>query len=223
MSPSRPLLKGSGIWQPSHCKMIPPAPTQNIPRVKMCRSRGPSSSYAPQKASFCRSGFQTGGQSNRSSRLRRQETRSIGASPVVAFKATTHILDPGTQRTHTLTLSMGPGIDDGSANLFLQSDSIRNEGNWRADLYRGTELRASVPFADGYEELYRGLPAGIYTVKLTSAGDRAGQGHGIEGMGKVPGYRARPLEGAWRNFRRVTETARSVASVPSVPKSRKNS
>src|SRR5712692_1926031 len=150
-------------------------------------------------------------------------TRSIGASPVVAFKATTHVLDPGTQRTHTLTLSMGPGIDDGSANLFLQSDSIRNEGNWRADLYRGTELRASVPFADGYEELYRGLPAGIYTVKLTSAGDRAGQGHGIEGMGKVPGYRARPLEGAWRNFRRVTETARSVASVPSVPKSRKNS
>jgi len=107
----------------------------------------------------------------------------------VAFKATTHVLDPGTQRTHTLTLSMGPGIDDGSANLFLQSDSIRNEGNWRADLYRGTDLRASVPFADGYEELYRGLPAGIYTVKLTSAGDRAGQGHGIEGMGKVPGYR----------------------------------
>jgi len=150
-------------------------------------------------------------------------TRSIGASPVVAFKATTHVLDPGTQRTHTLTLSMGPSIDDGSANLFLQSDSIRNEGNWRADLYRGTDLRASVPFADGYEELYRGLPAGIYTVKLTSAGDRAGQGHGIEGMGKVPGYRARPLEGAWRNFRRVTETARSVASVPSVPKSRKNS
>jgi hypothetical protein len=40
-------------------------------------------------------------------------------------------------------------------------------------------------------------------------GDRAGHGHGIGGMGKVPGYRARPLEGARRKFRRVTETARS--------------
>ena len=63
---------------------------------------------------------------------------------------------------------MGPGIDDGSANLFLQSDSIRNEGNWRAHLYRGTALRASVPFTDGHVELHHGLPAGIYTIKLTS-------------------------------------------------------
>src|SRR2546427_4595553 len=70
--------------------------------------------------------------------------RSIEASPVV------QVLDPGTQRPHTLTLSIGPGIDDGSANIFLQSDSIRNEGSWRASLYRGTELRDSVPFADGY-------------------------------------------------------------------------
>src|ERR1017187_7168741 len=97
-------------------------------------------------------------------------SRSIGASPVVAFKATTQVLDPGTQRSHAITLSIGPGIDDGSANVFLQSDSIRNEGSWRAYLYRGTELRAGVPFADGYVELHRGLPAGIYTIKLTSAG-----------------------------------------------------
>ena len=37
--------------------------------------------------------------------------------------------------------------------------------------------------------------------------ETGGHGHGIEGMGKVPGYRARPLEGAWRKFRRVTERA----------------
>jgi hypothetical protein len=80
-------------------------------------------------------------------------TRSIGDSPVLAFKATTHVLDPGTQRPQTITVSIGPGIDDGSANIFLQSDSIRNEGSWRAYLYRGTELRAGVPFADGYVEL----------------------------------------------------------------------
>ncbi len=97
-------------------------------------------------------------------------TRSIGDSPVLAFKATAHVLDPKTQRPHAITLTVGPGIDDGSANIFLQSDSIRNEGSWRAYLYRGTELRAGVPFADGYVELSRALPAGIYTVKLTSAG-----------------------------------------------------
>src|SRR6266478_771937 len=97
-------------------------------------------------------------------------TRSIGDSPVLAFKATTHVLDPGTQRPQTITVSIGPGIDDGSANIFLQSDSIRNEGSWRAHLYRGTELRAGVPFGDGYVELSRALPAGIYTVKLTSSG-----------------------------------------------------
>jgi len=77
---------------------------------------------------------------------------------------------PGNGTPHTITVSIGPGIDDGSANIFLQSDSIRNEGSWRAYLYRGTELRAGVPFADGYVELSRALPAGIYTVKLTSAG-----------------------------------------------------
>jgi hypothetical protein len=98
-------------------------------------------------------------------------TRSTAASPVGAFKATTHVLDPGTQRTHTLTLSIGPGIDDGTASILLQSDSIRNEQSWRAHLYRGTEMRAGVPFTEGYVELHRGLPAGIYTVKLTSAGD----------------------------------------------------
>src|SRR5712691_10015234 len=97
-------------------------------------------------------------------------TRSIGDSPVLAFKATAHFLDPNTQRPHAITLTVGPGIDDGSANIFLQSDSIRNEGSWRAYLYRGTELRAGVPFADGYVELSRALPAGIYTVKLTSSG-----------------------------------------------------
>ena len=80
-------------------------------------------------------------------------TRSIGDSPVLAFKATAHVLDPKTQRPHAITLTVGPGIDDGSANIFLQSDSIRNEGSWRAYLYRGTELRAGVPFADGYVEL----------------------------------------------------------------------
>ena len=96
-------------------------------------------------------------------------TRSSGASPVVAFKATTHVFDPGTQRTHTVTLSIGPGIDDGSANMFLQSDSIRNEGSWRAHLYRGTELRAAVPFVYQKVELHRGLSAGFYTVKLTRA------------------------------------------------------
>lgn len=77
----------------------------------------------------------------------------------MAFKATTQVLDPGTQRPHTVALSIGLGIDDGSANVFLQSDSIRNEGSWRAYLYRGTELRAGVPFADGHVELHRGLPA----------------------------------------------------------------
>ena len=35
-------------------------------------------------------------------------------------------------------------------------------------LYRGTDLRAAVPFADGHVELHHGLPAGIYTIKLTS-------------------------------------------------------
>ncbi len=96
-------------------------------------------------------------------------TRSIETLPNVPFKATTEVLDPGTQRTHTLTLSIGPGNDDGSASVFLQSDSIRNEGNWRAYLYRGTQMRDAVPFTDGHVELHRGLPAGIYTVKLTSA------------------------------------------------------
>jgi hypothetical protein len=98
-------------------------------------------------------------------------TRSTAASSVGAFKATTHVLDPGTQRTHTLTLSIGPGLDDGTASILLQSDSIRNEQSWRAHLYRGTEMRAGVAFTDGYVELHRGLPAGIYSVKLTSAGD----------------------------------------------------
>jgi hypothetical protein len=96
-------------------------------------------------------------------------TRSSGASPVVSFKATTHVFDPGSQRTHTVTLSIGPGNDDGSANIFLQSESIRNEGSWRAHLYRGTELRAAVPFVDQKVELHRGLSAGSYTVKLTRA------------------------------------------------------
>jgi hypothetical protein len=96
-------------------------------------------------------------------------TRSSGASPVVAFKATTHVFDPGTQRTHTVTLSIGPGNDDGSANIFLQSESIRNEGSWRAHLYRGSELRAAVPFVDQKVELHRGLYSGSYTVKLTRA------------------------------------------------------
>jgi hypothetical protein len=31
-------------------------------------------------------------------------------------------------------------------------------------------MRAGVSFTDGYVELHRGLPAGTYTVKLTSAG-----------------------------------------------------
>jgi hypothetical protein len=97
-------------------------------------------------------------------------TRSIEASPVMAFKATTHVLDPGTQRTHTLILSIAPGIDDGSANLFLQSDSIRNEGGWRAYLYRGTALRASVSFADENVALDRAMSPDIYTIKLTSVG-----------------------------------------------------
>ena len=83
-------------------------------------------------------------------------TRSSGTSPVVAFKATTHIFDPGTQRTHTVTLSIGSGNDDGSANIFLQSESIPNEGSWRAHLYRGTDLRAIIPFADEQVELHRG-------------------------------------------------------------------
>src|SRR5213593_3058847 len=63
----------------------------------------------------------------------------------------------------------GAIIDDGSANIFLQSDSIRNEGRWRAHLYRETELRAAVPFVDQKVELHRGLSAGFYTVKLTRA------------------------------------------------------
>jgi hypothetical protein len=96
-------------------------------------------------------------------------TRSIETLPNVPFKATTHVLDPGTQRTHPITLSIGPGIDEGSANVSLQSDSIQNEGNWRAYLYRGTQLRDSVPFTDGFLKLHHGLPAGIYTVKLTRA------------------------------------------------------
>src|SRR6266852_388153 len=89
-------------------------------------------------------------------------TRSSGSSPAVAFKATTHVFDPGTQRTHTVTLSIGPGNDDGSANIFLQSESIRNEGSWRAHLYRGTDLRASIPFADEHVELYRGMSSSIF-------------------------------------------------------------
>src|SRR6266852_5824637 len=95
-------------------------------------------------------------------------TRSTEASPIVPFKATTHVLDPRTQRTHTITLAIKPSIDD-DANIFLQSDSIAREGSWRAHLYRGTELRASIPFADEQVELHRGLSGGIYTVKLTSA------------------------------------------------------
>jgi hypothetical protein len=96
-------------------------------------------------------------------------SRSIGTSPMVAFKATTQVLDPGTQRTHPVAVSFGPGIDDGSANIFLQSDSIRYEGSWRAKLYRGNDMRASVPFVDGYVELHHGLPTGIYIIKLTRA------------------------------------------------------
>jgi hypothetical protein len=95
--------------------------------------------------------------------------RSTKTLPNVPFEATTHVLDPGTQRTHTLTLSIGPGIDDESVDISLQSDSIRNEGGWRAYLYRGTQLRDAVPFTDGHVELHRGLPAGMYTIKLTSA------------------------------------------------------
>jgi hypothetical protein len=94
-------------------------------------------------------------------------SRSTGASPIVSFKATTHVLDPGTQRPHTITLSIGPGIDD-DANIFLESDSIPMEGTWRASLYAGTALKANVPFADERVELHHGLPAGIYTIKLTS-------------------------------------------------------
>jgi len=94
-------------------------------------------------------------------------TRSTGASPIVPFKATTHVLDPGTQRTHTVALSIGPGIDD-DANIVLRSDSIRMEGTWRASLYAGTALKTDVPFADERVELHHGLPAGIYTIKLRS-------------------------------------------------------
>ena len=68
-------------------------------------------------------------------------TRSTEAFPVVAFKATTHVLDPRTQRTHTISLSIGPGMDDETANIFLQSDSIRNEGSWRIS----TEELSCVP------------------------------------------------------------------------------
>jgi hypothetical protein len=96
-------------------------------------------------------------------------TRSIETLPNVAFKATTQVLDRGTQRSHAITLSVGPGIDEGSVRVFLQSDSIANEENWRAHLYRGTEMRAGVPFADGSVKLHGGLPAGIYTIKLTHA------------------------------------------------------
>ena len=58
-------------------------------------------------------------------------TRSSGASPVVAFKATTHVFDPGTRRTHTVTLSIGPGNDDGSANIiFLTYASGTASSEW---------------------------------------------------------------------------------------------
>ena len=63
-------------------------------------------------------------------------TRSSGASPVVAFTATTHVFDPGTQRTHTVTLSIGPGHDDGSANMFLQSESMERRELESASLPR---------------------------------------------------------------------------------------
>jgi hypothetical protein len=66
-------------------------------------------------------------------------SRSIGASPVGAFKATTHVLDPGTQRPHTITLSIGPGIDDGSANIFLQRQHRQHKGSAE------TKTDASVP------------------------------------------------------------------------------
>jgi hypothetical protein len=42
--------------------------------------------------------------------------------------------------TRSITLSVGPGIDEGSVSVFRQSESIRSEGNWRACLYR-RELR----------------------------------------------------------------------------------
>jgi hypothetical protein len=61
-------------------------------------------------------------------------------------------------------------MDDESANVFLQSDSIRNEGSWRASLYRDTELRASVPFTDEHVELDRAMSPGVYTIELASAG-----------------------------------------------------
>src|SRR5229473_3075272 len=52
-------------------------------------------------------------------------TRSTEAFPIMPFKATTQVFDPGTQRPHTLTVSIEPSIDD-DANVFLQSDSIRS-------------------------------------------------------------------------------------------------
>src|SRR5216683_6184808 len=71
--PSSP--EGGGIWQLSHCKMIPPAPTQNISKVKTSKIWNLSCCYGPPKASFCRFGFQTIGKSNDYRRPQRQDRR----------------------------------------------------------------------------------------------------------------------------------------------------
>src|SRR5712691_3177164 len=97
-------------------------------------------------------------------------TRSTEAFPAVAFNATTQILDPQTQRSLRVRLSIRPGVDDEHSIAFLYSDSIPMAETWRASLYAGTRLRASMPFTDAQVELDRAMSPGIYTIELTSAG-----------------------------------------------------
>jgi hypothetical protein len=161
MSHSRPTCRG-GIWQLSPLQVDPSGPDTEYSQLEpVLVLRTAKSLILPLRVPMPLWEEQPFASA--------PPTRSSGSSPVVAFNATTHVFDPGTQRTHTVTLSIGPGNDDGSANIFLQSESIRNEGSWRAHLYRGTELRAAVPFVDQKVELHRGLSAGFYTVKLTRA------------------------------------------------------
>jgi hypothetical protein len=95
--------------------------------------------------------------------------RSSDVSPVLAFNATTQILDQRTQRFHKVRLSVKPGVAEGESTVLLQSDSIPIEGTWRVSLYAETGLGASVAFSAEQIELHHGMSPGIYAIKLTSA------------------------------------------------------
>jgi hypothetical protein len=97
------------------------------------------------------------------------EEPTPGILPVMGFNATTQLTNPQTRRSHKIRLSVQPGFEDGTVKLLLLSDSIPGEGTWRASLYEGDALRASVPFDRPQVELDRAMDPGFYAIEIENS------------------------------------------------------